>query len=1235
MNRGYILLPIFILVLAYRYSPDKKTRFDDGPQLEDLFFIANEGQWDDPYLYKASLGAAMVYSERHRLTYSLIDPETLPFHGSRGAHAGHHGHEVSDEPYEGLKGHAFRILFEGASDLTTLKGDDRRETFHNYFLGNDESKWRSNVGLYGTVYYEDLYDNINLSLYQKDGLFKYDFIVEPQADASEINLVYEGVDDLYLHEGNLHVITSVNTIIEKKPYSYQIISGKKVTVESKFVQSGNTISFNFPKGYDKNHQLIIDPVLVFSSYTGSFGDNFGVTAAFDQLGNGYAAGTVYAPGYPTTVGAFQMNFHGSDLSITDVGISKFSPDGSTLVYSTYLGGLETDVPHSLIVNGDNELTILGTTSSSDFPTSIGAYDRSFNGGPVTGGLSTATPPAPSLFFNAGADIFITTLSANGTALVGSTFLGGSNTDGLNAAPELRANYGDEFRGEVITDAGNNVYIASMSASTDFPTTLGAYDENKSDNSFDIILAKFNPGLTQLLFSTYYGGSEDDVAYSMKLDNNQNIYFAGGTQSLDLPTSATAIEPTFRGGVSDGFVGKISADGSTLLAATYLGTSNTDQAFFVELDPAQDVFIVGDSRGGNYPVTPGRFANPGSTQFLHKMKPDLDSTFFTTVFGNGSPIRSLSLDAFMIDDCDRIYVSGWGGNVNPDGDVNGMPITSDAFKPTTDGSDFYFIVFNVDASSLVYATYYGGSLSPEHVDGGTSRFDRRGIIYQAVCAGCGGNSAFPTSTGAYSRINNSPNCNLALIKFDFQLSDLNVGADADPFATGCAPLVVNFDNLTTGPVDRFEWHFGDGDMSTLDEPTHTYDVGTFNVTLIGISDQTCIDPDTAYLTIEVLAQRDARESSFIKCAEEVLTLTSPLSGAIRYEWKDGSTSQSLDVLDAGVYWVRAYYAGSCFELDSFIVEHFPTPSTSQSIEGCVIEDYVVASPFASATATYAWQDGSTNETFRIRDAGVFWVRVSEPGICDRIDSFVVEEYPLKDPIIHDFELCPGKSTTVQATDRSNGATHIWQDGSTGDSLVINTDGIYWVVTSFPTECDQIDSFIVSPAELFPSTLDSFRICEDTDLTLGSQHVDDGASYLWSTGETTPTIDVSRTGFYEVVTDFNRICPLTNQYYVRAFPVIDENDIYFPNAFSPNNDGINELFRPYFSDLVEVLSYEFKVFDRWGKKVFETANKDAGWDGIYQNQAEAVAVYVWYAKVNLIACTGEPMDVIMKGDVTLLR
>jgi len=1199
-------------------------------QFADINFIKNQGQWSEPFLYKANMGSISLFAEKHALTYSLTDPADMGHHGTHRGHHHAHANEVNR--------HGLRVNFEGASSTSSIVGQDKREVYHNYYLGADESKWKSQVPIHGNILYKNLYENIHMKIYQTDGFLKYDFVVLPGGNADKIKMKYEGADKLFLKKGALHIETSVTTIVEKRPYAYQYIGDKKVEVSCKFVLSDDEVTFKFPKGFNSDYELIIDPILIFSTFSGSTADNFGTTATFDLSGNGYGAGTVYDMGYPTTLGAFQTDFNDGTI---DAAISKFSADGTSLIFSTYLGGTGPDVPHSLIVNSRDELIVMGSTGSQDFPARATSFDNTFNGGQfqLTLGVN------PNLEFRIGSDIFVSKFRPNGSALLGSTYLGGGGNDGINSSDVLLLNYADEFRGEVIVDDNDEIYIASTTRSTGFPTTPGAFDEVYNGGSYDGIVSKFNSDLSNLIWSTYFGGSGDDVAYSMKIDDQRNVYFTGGTTSQDLPTSPQAINSTYRGGEADGYLGQLSANGGALPTCTYLGTSNYDQSYLIELDPDDQIYAVGYSRSGSYPITPGRYADPNSVQFMHKLKPDLDSTFFSSQFGNGGNGR-LSLNALMIDDCYRIYISGWFGRVNTnpsDVSVFDFPVTNDAFQRTTDGSDFYFTVFEPDMRALEYATYFGGATALEHVDGGTSRFDRRGIIYQAVCAGCGGISDFPTSSSAFSRINGTGasgsdigGCNMAIVKFDFQLDEIIVDATVNPDVSGCAPFVVQFNNLSRGPVDIFEWDFGDNTTSDETNPMKTYDAGTYQIMLIGKSEFDCVDPDTAIITINVFDPDDTSDEIIFKCFEDPVTLESKnLSAGAEYVWQDGTTTtQTFTASDPGVYFVKTLSNLGCF-IDSFEVRNLPIPSSSTVIEGCVREDYTLRPPSLDPSLGFLWSDGTSGDFLIVRESGIYWVQSLDPANCDRIDSFIVDEYPLKDPIVNDFPLCPGKSTDLQSSDLDAGLTYLWNDGTTDNSITINSAGVYAVTTTYPAECELIDSFFVRPDSIRVITLDSLRICEGTMTTLSSQVVGEGASYMWSTGETTATINVDRTGLYEVITDYDRLCPTTNRYFVRAFPVIDNNDVYFPNAFSPNNDGINDVFEPYFSDLVTVLDYDLKIFNRWGQKVFETESTNRGWDGFDLKREEAVAVFAYYAEINVISCDGNPLLLFFEGDISLIK
>lgn len=817
-------------------------------QKSHVEFRENKGQWDRNVFYKAKIPGGNLYLEQKAFVYQFYDEQDI-------IRIGELHHESIKNPQHQdsiIHFHAFKVEFLDGLN-TTLTPSVTRPDFENYFIGKDRSKWASQVRKFEEIVYQEIYPNIGLKFYQKGVQLKYDFNVLPGGDPAKIQLSYKGVDEMYIEKGDLHIKTSVNNIIEQKPYAYQLIKGKEKEVKCKFILKGNILSFEFPKGYRKEFPLVIDPTLIFASYSGSTIDNWGYTSTFDELGNLYGGGVSFGVGYPFTLGAYQMNFAGGNNAVsfgtgtylngTDITISKFSSDGSSLLYSTYLGGSENEAPHSLIVNNNDELLILGTTSSPDFPVSINGFDTTYNGGNSYIGVT------PS--YTNGSDIVVSKLSSNGSLLLSSTYIGGSGNDGLNTSTVLGYNYGDDFRGEIVVDSTDNVYVASSTLSSDFPVTPGVIQPTLL-GSQDGCVFKLSPDLSILHWSTYLGGTSDDASYSLQFDRAENILVTGGTSSNDFPVTLGSNLPTFQGGV-DGWIAKMNNTATALLAATYVGTSNYNQTYFVQLDTADNVYVIGQTEGA-YSITPATvYNNPNSGQFLHKFSSDLSTTIFSTTFGTSSGFIDIALSAFLVNECNYILVSGWGGATNvlnssaTFSTTNGLPITSNALQSVTDGSDYYLAMFSEDADTLLYATFFGGGSSSDHVDGGTSRFDKKGIVYQTVCSSCGfSNTDFPTTPGAWSNTDSSLNCNLAVFKIDLT----RLTADADVYTTPfyCIGDTVPFRNLSNGGIS-YSWDFGDGDSSSLFEPLHRYDsIGTYRVRLIALDSISCIGVDTDYVDI---------------------------------------------------------------------------------------------------------------------------------------------------------------------------------------------------------------------------------------------------------------------------------------------------------------------------------------------------------------------------------------------------
>jgi gliding motility-associated-like protein len=852
-------------------------------------FVQNKGQWSPEVLFRAELPGGFLFLKKQSLHYVFYDTETLD-----RLHAGPVNQPAArtaapPERAEPLvNAHGVDVQLQNSLPTAQIESKNRVSEHLNYFLGNDSNRWASAVPAFGEIIYHDIYPGIDLRLFAYYQTMKYEFLVKPGADPSVIRLRYDGASSVRSEKGQLVIETSLLPFREEKPYSFTEKNNKTTEVPADWVLEDKTATFRFPNGYDKQQPLTIDPTLIFSTYSGSVSDNWGHTATYDNDGNLYTAGTVYGTSFVPTTGAFQTRY-GAEM---DVAIMKFSPDGKQLLYATYLGGSTGETPNSLIVNSKNELLIYGVTSSANFPTTASAYSRKFAGGtgyiPIGNGLPEPGSLFGTIYFRTGTDLFLANLGTDGRTLKSSTYVGGSANDGINVADQYLGiyNYGDDLRGEIMVDKNDNVYVATVSFSADFPVTANA-PQPKLNGPADAVLLQLSPDLSQLRWSTYFGGSGYDVAYALRIGASGSLYAVGTTRSADLPGMAGAFKPAI-GGQEDGFLVKFT--NNQLDRSTYLGTNADDAAYLIDLDPQENPHVFGLTRG-TYAVTDSVYQNARSGQFIHALDPTLSKTVFSTVIGSGRVGPDISPTAFLVNECGNIYLSGWGGNVNirsanVNSSTRGLPVTADAFRRTTDGSNFWLALLEQGGKSLLYATYFG-SQNPagrgDHVDGGTSRFDKSGVIYHAACA-CGGTS-FPATAQVWSQTNKSPNCNNAAFKFDIDrlkaTFDAYQGTQKDVIQ-GCTPLTLNFVNTSEGGI-TYAWDFGDTGTSTNPaQVSHTFDKpGEYTVTLTAYNRLTCKRVDVAKKVIKVFPTNFKVSKDTTICPGQPVQLLA--EGGATYAW----------------------------------------------------------------------------------------------------------------------------------------------------------------------------------------------------------------------------------------------------------------------------------------------------------------------------------------------------------------
>ncbi|MEM7036376.1 MAG: PKD domain-containing protein, partial [Bacteroidota bacterium] len=1069
------------------HDDDEGCHGHEGNTPTIVRFVENKQQWEPHIRYAAEIPRGKVYFEDGKLTYLLANLSHLH-------DAWFHSDKPRNEIQIPIEGHAWYMHFEGANPSPELVSDQRYPDYNNYFIGDDPEKWASKVGIFGTVTYQNLYPGVNLKFYGKTNSLKYDVELAANADPNQVKFRYEGLDGMELVDGMLVMKTILGEVTEMAPYAYQSIDGRQVEVPCEFVLNGEVVSFGFPNGYDESLPLVIDPNLIFGSYTGSTADNFGYTATYDTSGNLYGGGIVFGMGYPVTPGAFQDTFQGGVNGLPfptgfDISISKFNPTGTALVWSTYLGGTTSnEQPHSLITNDDAELVVYGRTWSTDYPVTAGAVQA------ANAGIS---------------DIVVTRLNAAGAGLIGSTYMGGTANDGLNiqtifAQNGLYYNYGDDARGEVMLDDQDNIYIASCTQSNNFPVTAGVVQPAFGGGLQDGCVFKLNPNCTALLWSTYLGGAANDAAYSVKVSATNEPYVTGGTESADFPTTPGVVQTALAGGI-DGFITRLNPTATGITASTFLGTSAYDQCYFLELDAAQNAYVIGQTRG-NWPVTPGVYSNPNGNQFIARYDANLQNTGFSTVFGAGQNAVDISPTAFLVDRCGFIYVSGWGGSTNYEGDVGSLPVTSDAFQDSTanDSSDMYLLVLEPDAVGLEYASYYGGPTSAEHVDGGTSRFDKNLIVYQAVCAGClFANNDFPTTPGVVSQTNNSNNCNLGVFKFAFEPQDVIAAYIATTFDS-CAPFPVSFTNNSQGGV-AYIWDYGDGSpLDTTFNAFHLYQVpGTYTVTLVAVDSNSCNFSDTSVQTVTVFANPIALAGGAdTTCAGGAVQLTS--GGGQFYDWSPGIWLSDSTIANPIanpqtdiVYEVIVRDTNGCtdtatvaIEVSEFEADAGPPTSFCEGTGGAQL----MAGAINGGTSPYyyTWWCDSTN-TFCGLDSMFdndpianptqttwYYLQVQDSrGCLSNIDSVLVEVLPV--PIADagaDVGICqppaPGVVLNGSFTNAPGPFTYYWIPGTgLNDSTLLNpyarpdTTTIYTLVglsangcSSNPTTTDTLSTVTVT-------------------------------------------------------------------------------------------------------------------------------------------------------------------------------
>ena len=731
----------------------------------------------------------------------------------------------------GKKGDVVRMGLVGAAKGAQVNGAERLRGTANYFIGNDATKWHADVPTYARVKYSQVYPGVDLVYYGNQRQLEYDFVVAPHADAKQVRLRFAGAERLRLAaKGDLRIIAAHGEIAFHTPVVYQVRDGRKEAVAGRFeLVAKNEVGFVLGK-YDAGRELVIDPTLTYSTYLGGTTEDYATAVTADASGDTYVTGVATSTNFPVTSGAFQTTNKEQSTSRSNAFVTKINAAGTALVYSTYLGGTadgcsnntntltQGDYGSAIAVDASGDAYITGSACQNDFPVTKGAFQTTFS-------------------TDAASNAFVTKLNATGSALVYSTYLGGSGDF-----------YSGDFGNGIAVDASGDAYVTGQTSSGNFPVSKGAYQTTRPNSAGrnSAFVTKMNATGTALVYSTYLGGSGSagsspgDSGQGIKINASGNAYVTGYTYSKDFPVSSSAYQKTnkaFVNGGSNAFVTEMNTTGTALVFSTYLGGSaapeaEQDGASGIALDSAGNVYIAGGTHSTDFPVSSAAYkktfpAGSGEgTGFISKLNATGSALTYSTFLGGSGeePCGGDRINGLALDSEDEALVTGFACSDN-------FPVTTGAYQTTNKGtaktaSNAFLTQLNAAGSALVYSTYFGGtgSSTADSGDVGNAVAYLNGSVY---FAGATTSTNFPVSGTAYQKTNKATagDTTAFVVKFAFATaSTTTLVTDGTPEKVG-TKVTFTADvtgaagsGTPTGTVD-FSVDGGTAVAETLDDTGH--------------------------------------------------------------------------------------------------------------------------------------------------------------------------------------------------------------------------------------------------------------------------------------------------------------------------------------------------------------------------------------------------------------------------------
>lgn len=1101
------------------------------------------------YFYKTANG--FVVFEKGRITYQKVKA-------------------IGKEDDPVLKGYSIpkkfqvdntSIVFVGSNIDCSIQHEDGALFPVNYFLGDLKSEVKTKHA-FSSILMKSVYNGIDIKYYFQEGKLKYDIIAKANSNLDDIKMQVEGDSKFSLVNDQQIRLNNFNSPIEDKiTYSYQVVDGSNQNVHVRFNLQNGLIGF-VAENWNKKSDLIIDPSLIFSTYVGGSDNDYEYTGGIskDASGNIVVTGRSLSTNFPTTAGSYQTNANGN----MDCVVFKLKAQGNALIFASYLGGNNYDAGYGSLVNlNTGEVYVGGTTGSSNFPVVSSSYQTTYGGGAYDG--------------------FVLKLNSNGNTLIKSSFIGNNYQD-LVASISFDNNYDILFVGQ---------------SQGDFINTGAAYQSFYGGGPWDVFVGRISQSLNSILATTLIGGNGDDHSHAIKADNAGNVYIMGITSGF-FPVTSSSFDNSYNGGVWDTYCAKFNYQLTQLAYCTYVGSSGDDWAWnSMDIDINGNMFVTGYTNASDFPVTPGAYQTAfagGYDAFIYKLNNTGSVLYYSTYFGSSG------------DD------EGWGIDVE-----NGFPVLTGCYEAgmltqpcsysqNNNGiKDAFLLKLDSTFSSIVYSTYFGGSLDDCGknilVDGNS-----------CVIAGRSNSSNFPTTVNAFDNTANGSD-DFFVLKFEFDSLPPQAQFISDTLI--CLNDSVRFNNLSLNG-QNYLWDFGDNTTSSVFQPSHLYtQPGNYFVSLLV---DNCISVDIYYQNIQVVNSASASFTYQVNCNREVVLSADSI--AQNYFWDFGSLGNSINDSaqftlgnSDSVYVTLITSNGlSCADtLSQLIVSNIPFASYSTIIDTCQ-KDIQILPDLTVSNTVYNWTiagvtSQNAGQPFNLNLDSIFDFTIQLIVSANGCSDTLIQNYHLDSlPNAH-FTTNVNCDNAVQFTNTStNFINSNWYFGNGDSSSFVNPNYTYTnsgnylvsLITTNSAGClDSTSQLLNIQASVNYQLITALDSCSGEYSFQISPSIS-SLNSVWDFGDGTVLQNPNFIHVYQQAGNYNLmiivnpgdVCADTIQSVINISDVIfDLNSI--PNCFTPNNDGINDKFEITNKSFCKYLGYT--IFNRWGQELFHTSNIRDPWDG----------------------------------------